>query len=222
LYRYVGNAPTAFIDANGLEAGSKLQSGEYNKLIVICGSRCTGEWPTGPKKDMDWGLLGHHLRDIGKEVVTAPFIGAWEAREIIGGILVEPYDWYLTARGIRDEPRNPFSYAGFLPGIPSAVGRHCDELTGQLHHAISKSVHRALDRHQNLKGLYKYRDPLFTTRAIDLESHRGYQRWHRDLDKEVANWIRNNPGATQELFEDYLRNRYNQDDLRKRFPLGLP
>jgi len=61
----------------------------------------------------------------------------------------------------------------------------------------------------------------FETRARDLESHRGYQKWHRDLDNEVSDWVNRNPRATPEEFESYLRQRYSQPDLLERFPDGL-
>jgi RHS repeat-associated protein len=93
--------------------------------------------------------------------------------------------------------------------------------TGQNHHAISNPVHRALQQHPNLRGAYTARDPRFVTQALDLDAHNGWQTWHRELDAEVATWIRNNQGATQQDFENYLRQRYNQPDLKKKFPNGL-
>jgi hypothetical protein len=96
--------------------------------------------------------------------------------------------------------------------------------TGQWHHAISKKVWKALEDHPNLKGKYKYRDERFMTQALDAESHRGYQQWHRDVDKEVAKVLRNpdNDWWTEREFESYLRELYNTDPrLVERFPNGL-
>jgi RHS repeat-associated protein len=93
-------------------------------------------------------------------------------------------------------------------------------LNGQLHHAISRTIYRQLERNEQTQGLYRPRDPQFTTQAKDPESHRGYQGWHRDLDAEVSLWIRLNE-PTQEQFENYVRQRYQQPDLRGRFPCGL-
>jgi len=95
------------------------------------------------------------------------------------------------------------------------------KLTGQLQHAISAKIARALDAHPNLRGLYTYRDPRFVSKARDLASHNGYQAWHRQLDREIVDWIENNPGATANEFEEHLHWRYAQPDLRERFPLGL-
>ena len=59
-------------------------------------------------------------------------------------------------------------------------------LTGQIHHPISTKVGRAVDNHPLLSGAFKKRDPRFVTQAADNAAHRGYQRWHRDLDDEVV------------------------------------
>ncbi|MCC5830617.1 MAG: hypothetical protein JJU36_14315, partial [Phycisphaeraceae bacterium] len=93
--------------------------------------------------------------------------------------------------------------------------------TGQTHHPISTKVGRAIDNHPSLKGAFDRRDPRFVTRASDGASHRGYQRWHRDLDNEVVNWIERNPDATPDDFLSYLRELYKRPDLVDRFPGGF-
>jgi hypothetical protein len=94
-------------------------------------------------------------------------------------------------------------------------------LSGQNHHAISKKIHNELEKHDFLMGVYRYQDRRFETRAIDSDAHRGYQKWHRDLDDEIAQHVRQNPFMSKEEFESYLRNRYAQPDLLMRFPNGL-
>ena len=94
-------------------------------------------------------------------------------------------------------------------------------LTGQEHHAISKKVWKALEKHPKLRGKYRYRDSRWVVRAIDRSSHIGNQNWHIDLDNEIVDWITNNPSATQEQFETFVKGRYGLPDLLKRFPLGL-
>jgi hypothetical protein len=93
--------------------------------------------------------------------------------------------------------------------------------TGQIHHPISKPVAKALDKHPNLAGEYKPRDPRLSTQAADKAAHRGYQKWHRELDAEVSKWIAEHPDATKETFENWLRRRYSQPDLKARFPNGF-
>jgi hypothetical protein len=92
---------------------------------------------------------------------------------------------------------------------------------GQEHHVISMEIIRALEQHPILKGKYKYRDPRFVTKAVDKEAHCGYQRWHIDLDNEIAAWVRENQNATEKVFEAYLRGRYAKLDLKVRFPHGF-
>lgn len=92
---------------------------------------------------------------------------------------------------------------------------------GQLHHGISDAVHKALERHEKLKGLYKLRDPRFTARAATLEDHNGYQKWHQNLDDEVVEYIEKTPGLDPKKFESWLGKRYRKSDLAERFPGGL-
>jgi hypothetical protein len=96
-------------------------------------------------------------------------------------------------------------------------------LTGQIHHPISTKIARELEKHPTLKGKYTARDPRFTTRAVDKEAHKGYQKWHRDFDKEVVEWLgrEENKAATPAQFEAWLRWRYSQPDLKARFPIGF-
>jgi RHS repeat-associated protein len=97
----------------------------------------------------------------------------------------------------------------------------CAQPTGQMHHAVSRKVYRALEKHPKLRGLYDFRDNDFVTQAKDTASHIGYQTWHRELDSEVAEWIMKNQKATVRSFERYLRNLYTRSDLMERFPNGL-
>jgi hypothetical protein len=95
------------------------------------------------------------------------------------------------------------------------------ETTGQQHHVISKKIAIRLSKHETLKGLYKERDPRFVTRAKTREDHNGYQKWHRDLDDKVIEWIDKNKYATPEEFEGFLREVYAQPDMLERFPNGF-
>jgi len=94
----------------------------------------------------------------------------------------------------------------------------CDGLLGQLHHVISAKIARALGDHAILRGLFKLRDPRFVTRAISIIAHKGYQRWHRELDATVVKWLRDNALATEAEFMAFLRWLYKQADLISRFP----
>lgn len=93
--------------------------------------------------------------------------------------------------------------------------------TGQNHHAISRPIAEELEKHGTLRGLYKPRDERFVTRAKDKESHCGYQQWHRDVDKEVIQWLKDEAKATPSQFEHMLREIYARPDMLARFPNGL-
>jgi hypothetical protein len=92
---------------------------------------------------------------------------------------------------------------------------------GQIHHVISNPIFEALKEHKTLGGLYAPRDKRFEAKAKDKESHCGYQKWHREVDKEVVAWLRARPRATPEQFMKFLREIYNRPEMRKRFPNGF-
>jgi len=93
--------------------------------------------------------------------------------------------------------------------------------TGQDHHIIDMAVWTALNEHDVLRGLYRYRDPRFVAQAKDLKAHCGYQDWHRKVDAEIAAWIKKFGQATAEQFEAYLREVYARPEIQVRFPNGF-
>jgi len=111
--------------------------------------------------------------------------------------------------------------SGVYKGVRNRLSAPSGRLTGQTHHAISRKVHQATEAHPNLRGQYKPKDPRFTTQGKDLASHYGYPDWHRQLDREVADWVKRHPDVTPAGFETFLRERYLQSDLVARFPKGL-
>jgi hypothetical protein len=92
---------------------------------------------------------------------------------------------------------------------------------GQQHHIISRTIAKALKDHPTLKGLYKARDERFVAQAKDEESHCGYQEWHRKVDDEVVEWLRETDDATPKQFEAFLRQLYSRPEMRARFPNGF-
>jgi hypothetical protein len=80
---------------------------------------------------------------------------------------------------------------------------------------------KALEKHDKLKGVFKFRDSRFTARAATLKDHNGYQDWHVKLDEEVAKFIEKTKDLDPKKFESWLGKRYRQPDLAKRFPGGL-
>jgi hypothetical protein len=92
---------------------------------------------------------------------------------------------------------------------------------GQDHHIISRPIAQALKNHKTLRGLYKPRDKRFVAQAKDEESHCGYQKWHRDVDQEVIEWLTDHPDATPDAFMELLRNIYRRKEMLERFPRGF-
>jgi hypothetical protein len=93
--------------------------------------------------------------------------------------------------------------------------------SGQLHHVISRPIAKELERHLILRGHYTERDPRFVTRAADKAAHNGYQQWHRDVEKEVIDWLKQYDQATPARFEAKLREIYSRPEMRTRFPDGF-
>jgi len=94
--------------------------------------------------------------------------------------------------------------------------------TGQMHHGISKAIHKALQDHDTLKNVYKQRDSRFVTQALDKSAHKGYETWHRNMETKVIEWLDKNDLATPAQFEAYLRHLYKTDkELSWRFPNGF-
>jgi hypothetical protein len=95
------------------------------------------------------------------------------------------------------------------------------ECRGQEHHIISRPIAAELERHETLSGIYQPRDPRFVSRAVDEKAHCGYQEWHREVDREVIEWLQLRKKATPEQFEAFLREIYNRPAMRARFPNGF-
>lgn len=111
------------------------------------------------------------------------------------------------------------------PGCGSGQDPNDDDAkqkcTGQWHHVISMTVWLALEGHPKLRGHYTYRDPHFVTQAKDAKAHCGWQGWHRQVDAEIAKWVKERPDLTVEQFEAYLREVYSRAELLARFPNGF-
>lgn len=61
----------------------------------------------------------------------------------------------------------------------------------------------------------------FVAKAKDKDSHCGYQDWHRQVDAEVIQWLREHDKATPAQFMQRLREIYNRKEMRERFPHGF-
>jgi RHS repeat-associated protein len=209
LYGYGLNSPQAFTDVNGLSPFDMnvmqrvAEARAYENFWAnAMGVGPLYDYAPGGCRDQEW----ESIQFWGQLVVEASLsFGTWGISDTLN-------DADLALQGDRVAMA-----AVFLPFVSTRALR----TTGQLHHAISAKVHRELERHPNLSGRYRYRDSRLATRAIDSAAHRGYQRWHRDLDNEVAGWIARHRTATPQQFEAYLHEVYSRPELLQRFPNGL-
>ncbi|MBK7140496.1 MAG: RHS repeat protein [bacterium] len=153
---------------------------------------------------------------------------AWAAVEIGSSL----WDAWTTASTLADPCASDFEKgavsSAFIAGLYLPGGGYSQATKslikagkGQAHHVISKAIFNALSDHPRLKGLFKLRDSRMIAFAKDLASHRGYQDWHRALDKEIAEVILANRTMTFTQFLRYLTKRYSLPDLLKRFPKGI-
>jgi RHS repeat-associated protein len=149
----------------------------------------------------------------------------WGAYEIGSAI----YDIWTAGKTLSDDcaswEEKATAFGGLMAGIILPGGGYGSAgkalVRVQKHHAISKKIFNRLEESPLLKGKFQFRDPRFMTQAKDLPAHYGYQKWHRELDAEISGWIKNRPKTTQQDFINYLLKRYNNPDLRGRFPEGI-
>jgi RHS repeat-associated protein len=102
LYGFVGNDPLNVVDTDGL-AGWALN---------------------GPQVYWDSKYRNMvHSRDYQEGVRKGSGMAAKQSVPVIASVLLEPVDWAMTAKEIYEDPKNPWSYAGILPFVPSATSK---------------------------------------------------------------------------------------------------
>lgn len=102
LFRLNYNSPLNFVDSDGL-TGWVLNN--------------PARWWDPDAPDLDPRYRGP----------TCEELEIWGA---IAGVVNEPMDWAMTGSEIWKEPRNPWSYAGLVPFLPSAVGKTAKKVHG--------------------------------------------------------------------------------------------
>ena len=182
--------------------------------------------------DRDWGeVIGAVLSEYGRFIresvdgiqVGLDVAGTFDPTPVCDGVNAGIYgcrgrfaDAGLSAAGMAP-------YIGDVLKWGGKAARKGGKIVcmGQWHHPISVKVARETDKYPNLAGVYRPRDPRFTTQAIDKAAHNGYDRTQRQVEAEIALWLSKHPKATMAQFEDWLIRRYSQPDLLARFPNGL-
>lgn len=130
----------------------------------------------------------------------------------IGGLIGGVIGYFVAPAIVNATGYSAYSFTleGGITGIPS-------QLTGQKHHILSKKIMRALEK-TSLKGSFNRNDSV--VQALYDISHKGYQKWHREIDNTIVKWLMNNPNATKTQFLNELYRLYNKKDIIKRFGEG--
>jgi hypothetical protein len=105
-----------------------------------------------------------------------------------------------------------------ITGTEKNVKKKADELTGQFHHPLSAKITKELAKNKNISQEFKDNYHKFRTQALDKASHNGYEKWHRELDDKIVNWLKEHDKATEKEFIEFLKKTYKASDLAKRFP----
>ena len=221
LYLYAGNNPVIYVDPMGLRlrwydralrwagnfgggAGDSISFGATAKLRQWTGV------DSGPIKGTYTNSAAYTQGQWTSTVATAV-----TPKGVATGVVKAAN----ALKGAATGAKGAAAAKGAAGAAAATAARGASQARGQIHHAISKRVHKALEDHPNLAGKYKTRDPRFTAQATDKAGHKGYQKWHRELDDEVDVWLRDpkNKTATPEQFEEYLGELYNRPEIAKRF-----
>ncbi|NLX21660.1 MAG: RHS repeat-associated core domain-containing protein, partial [Phycisphaerae bacterium] len=223
LYGYAGSNPITGSDALGLFDWFD----EVDDILA----QSQAERAEAAERVMFHGYMAQRIGVAALQVLlvsTCPTFALLSSGYGMYNAMLDIYENGLTWQNSISLGLNAATGAGGLSKAVSRFRGHrratsaaYDKATGQLHHAISKKVHKALEKHPTLKGKYEYRDSRFVTRAVDEEAHRGYQGWHRGIDDEVAEWVKTHRDATEATFERFLRAIYKRPEMRQRFPDGL-
>jgi RHS repeat-associated protein len=219
LYAYGFQAPTLGGDPTGLlppsviylrnrdSNGSRISDTYWHHRE---GDRGQGGWHAGPRKEdeyMDDQLERMQSENYARMQSLSELAGDMR---VVGETAQELIGMVVTPIGVVQDAANGNALGVVLGVIPM----------GQAHHVFSTKIFRAMQEHKVLRGLFKRNDARYIVRAIDKAAHRGYQTWHRELEDEVVRWLADNPDATEEMFERYIRRLYKRPDIKARFPLG--
>ena len=217
-YTYVRNNPLKYTDPTGhrFDPGDSAgaPSCEGGSAYINC------VYPEGHP------LAGYPIGTTKEEVKR----GEAQMRAVIEALIAwlwEPADWTLTLNRWREGDFSLWDTVGLAPLIPArgarVLGKYIEAAdiipTGQWHHVFSRKIMRQLNKHETLQGVFSRKDVV--VRALNLASHKGYQKWHRAYDDQVVRWLRNHPSASPNEFLDFLMEIYASPDMRQRFPYGL-
>jgi RHS repeat-associated protein len=194
-----------------------------NRWIYVEGNPIIFSDPTGHWLDtiIDIASIVYDLNKIKEEGWTTENAIALGVDFVFAALPLATAGGAMTRAAMHaDDAYDYFRASQYSDNIANIVSRNADdvvELTGQWHHVISNKIQNALDLHPTLRGAFE-RNKFVLAQALDYDSHKGYQTWHRLYDDEIVEWIRKAGDVTDCDFVNHLVDVYKQNDMTKRFP----
>ena len=192
-FAYCGDNPVARFDSSGDFFLSTL-------AICVVGGAILG------------GLIGGIAGN--SYAKSKGYSGSKRAKYIIGGILGGGIIGAALGYALAPFITTATGVAGISITAKAGVTIIPLHLAGQYHHVLSNRIMNALANHP-LRGLFDRAASVI--QALTSQAHRGYQAWHRLIDKNMVSWLQNHLNASPFEFWQEMYNQYNTKDMIKRF-----
>ena len=92
----------------------------------------------------------------------------------------------------------------------------CYNACGQNHHVISNKINKVKLQNSKLDSISR-NDPRFQVKALTSGGHKGYQKWHRQYDKTIVDWLKSHPNASAGEFINKINSVFAKPGMVKIF-----
>lgn len=92
----------------------------------------------------------------------------------------------------------------------------CHNACGQNHHVISNKINKVKLQNSKLDSISR-NDPRFQVKALTSGGHKGYQKWHRQYDKTIVDWLKSHPNASAGEFINKINSVFAKPGMVKIF-----